>query len=404
MNKLIKLGVATFLVFGGGLVNAVESTSAKTNERVLETTVDALSISNVIRPVIRGGSTIAIRNIEADKTTDRKIVALIEDQMVIDLLSKGYAILERDDNAIRRVIEEGGRANYSIIRGEMEYLDQLRYRDATDKNNVVVEPTAVEDNRKHLLLTHLKSADYVLSYRVQELGINYVPLDLKNMTRHSIARLHIRVEEVSTGKILLAENVESTAKDTISNNQVKALAFNPRSQFYQAYPGQNPDEGKLYVLSDKHVYVQMALLNTFTDQTSGFSIKSPIQIGLMYGDNGDQRIAYETLTGETEKKIGDVKIPMQQEASLLVYGRTVAKFAVGSIVTSVVPEVGLGNGALTNWDSIKGPVEEKGVAIKLGVGLETQILPKVDIRLSADYYKVKSNSLALGAMSVRYRF
>lgn len=408
MYKIITMGMVFCLVYGSGLINAAEqSLSANTNKRVLENTVDSLSISSVVKPAIRGGSTIAIRNIETETTSDQKIVALIEDQMLIDLVSSGYVVLERDSNAIRRVIEEGGRNNFSIIRGDMQFLDQTRNIDVNSKNGkdsavvLVKDPAVAEDDKKHLLLTHLKSADYILSYRIQELGINYEDLDSKNVKRNSVARLHIRIEEVSTGKIVLAKNIESTAKDVVPSDMVKTLAYNSRSQFYQGYPGQNPDEDNLYVQSDKHVYIQMALLNTFTDQTGGFGIKSPIQIGLMYGD---ERIAYETLTGNTENTTAGVITQMKQEAALLVYGRNMGKVALGSVNTNVVAELGLGNGSLTNWDSAKGPVVEKGIGAKLGIGLETQVYPRVDLRLAADYYLVGKNSLALGTMSVRYRF
>ncbi len=400
MFKFTAVGFFCFLALANGLAHASAPTgSLLTNKRVLENSVDLLSISSIIKPVVNRGAAIVIRNIEAEKTTDRKIIALIEDQMIIDLVSNGYVVLERDSNAIRRAIEEGGRAKYSILRGDMEFLDQTRNVDIHSKSGkdavvLIKDPAVAEDSSKHLLLTHLKSADYILSYRVQELGINYEEIDGKNTKRSSVARLHIRIDEVASGKIVLARNIESSVLDSIPNDMIKTLAENRRSQFYQSYPGQNPDENNRYMQSAKRLYIQAAILNTFAYEVGGFGINPPMQIGVI---SGDERFGFELLSGNTEKTEQGQITQLPHSASMLVYAKRVGQVTEG---TSIVAEVGLGNGSLSKFNA----ETKQGVGGKLGLGLEKQVYPKVDLALAGNIYLVKGNVLPLVTVSVRYRF
>lgn len=393
--------------------NAESDLYVISNQRVLEDTVSRLSVADAVSKELTRGASVAIRNIEAEETTDRKLVALIEDQLISQLVSAGIVVLERDHNAVRRALEERGRGDrFSVIRGKMELLDSQEIKEQQkieSKNSTVVivdKGTAqqvskgdqVEDNKKHLLQTHLKGADYLLTYRVQELGINYDESEVENVRRFVIARVHIRLEDAQTGRVLLARNIEAKTDDKVPLHLVGTLANYRYSQFYHSYPGQKPNEDNKINIRPPRIYIQAALLRTFGGDTAGesnsLSLKSPMQIGIA---RGKERIGFEVFDGSTKNAA------LQHDGALFIYGRQLGSIKAGGVDFSIVPELGIGNLKISKKEK-GGVTQEESVGFKLGVGFETAVFNTLDFRIAVDAYATVDKPAFQGQATAGLRY
>ena len=412
MSRKLMVSVFSMAVFAAASPavagNAESDLYVISNQRVLEDTVSRLSVADSVAAVLPKGASVAVRNIEAEETSDRKMVALIEDQLISQLVNAGVEVLERDHNAVRRALEERGRGDrFSVIRGKMDQFDtrdtaeqpKIESKNSTvvivDKGAAAATPKGdqVEDNKKHLLQTHLKGASYLLTYRVQELGINYDESEVENVRRFTIARLHVRLEDAQTGKVLLAKNIEAKMDDKVPMHLVGTLANYRYSQFYHSYPGQKPNEDNKINIRPPRIYIQATLLRTFGEEgsgeTSSISPKAPMQIGI---SRGTERVGFEVFSGAT--KNGEYA----HEGAFFIYGKQFGSVKLGSADFVVVPEFGVGNVKITTK---KG--EEKSLGFKFGVGLETPVFGSVDFRLAADAYMTVDKPAAQGQVSAGLR-
>ncbi len=185
------------------------------NQLFIERTVDKLDLGKTF-PIPQGQS-IALVSLESDKTVDAPIVATIEDQLVRSLLKNQFVVLERDNDMLKRLLRENHptdhKSGYSIL--------------TTDSAQTFVK----------MYKTHLKAADYLVSYRVLECGLVYG----RNITdgfidRNGVIRLHVRIQKVDTGEIVYAENLTGTYKDRVVAEYLQYYENYHFNYFPSGYP------------------------------------------------------------------------------------------------------------------------------------------------------------------------
>jgi curli biogenesis system outer membrane secretion channel CsgG len=162
------------------------------------------------------------------------VVATLEDQLVSSLVGAGFRVMERDPDGVMHLMRETEAGDrYSLL--FRETVSDWPVTDVTvgalkdPELRVVVRPTA------------LTAADYLITYRILELGLVYKDNrnDYREVVREGRVRLHVRVTEADTGRILFAENVDGTFEDSVRKVLVEDLESYHYSFFGHELPLQD---------------------------------------------------------------------------------------------------------------------------------------------------------------------
>ncbi|HPN37567.1 MAG TPA: hypothetical protein PL041_04130 [Melioribacteraceae bacterium] len=213
-NKYIKLFLV-LVVFAVGCKTLPPIEYENSNQLFIERTVDKLDLGKTF-PVPQGQS-IALVSLENDKTIDIPVVATIEDQLVRSLLKNQFVVLERDNDMLKRLLRENHptdhKNGYSIL--------------TTDSAQTFVK----------MYKTHLKSADYLVSYRVLECGLIYGRNIVDGfIDRNGVIRLHVRIQKVDSGEIVYADNLTGTYKDRVIADYLQYYENFHFNYFQNSYP------------------------------------------------------------------------------------------------------------------------------------------------------------------------
>ena len=196
------------------------------NQRFIEKIIKQLDIAKELENKVRKTDRIVLLPIEQHKPIDKPIIAMIEDQVIASLIKKGYTLVERDAEAIQKMIREG-EEKYSLTfntPSENITYDKLT-GDALDPGITFLE-------------TQLISADIAIFYRILEIGIIYMenPDDKEYEKREALISLHIRIQNVQNGEIIHATNLTSKSSDLVEKKLVDRLASFHYTFFPYEYP------------------------------------------------------------------------------------------------------------------------------------------------------------------------
>jgi hypothetical protein len=190
------------------------------NQFFLEQTVDNLNLSGALRSKLPPGSNVALVSMEESITLDAPIVALIEDQLIRSLVANNFHVRERDEHIVRRMVQERLEDSYIMI---SESTSTPYMAESMEKRSDLWPP---------FLRTQLSSADFLISYRILEIGIAFLATDMsaKNLDRsvggykrQGLVRLHIRVQDAKTGEIVFRDNLQGVKEEEVSADMKSAL-------------------------------------------------------------------------------------------------------------------------------------------------------------------------------------
>jgi len=259
-----------------------------TNPIKVEQATNGLDIASLLPP--RGeinDGTIAVRTIEGDidHSLDSDVFYMIEDHIIANLVSNNYRVLERDPQAMHNLSREGSstykRETVSSA-SEKSLLETMNLNDLTSDITSSVDCCGAPDSVWDYLIDDHKSssdsegskpvgsqwnsADYILSYRVLECGVNYTPYDesaqsssssfgssirsstLSNISgaklkRSARTKLHLRLTDAKTSEILAAGMVENEIEDIVKSSEVEALKNLGYEYYHHTLPVINKDDG-----------------------------------------------------------------------------------------------------------------------------------------------------------------
>ena len=223
--KTIIITTILFL-FAVGCAPQIQPSFENSNQRFIEKTISKLDIGKELEGKIDTTDRIALLSIESPDFLHKPIIAMIEDQLIISLIQKGYTLVERDPEAIQKMIREG-EEKYSLtfkIPSENITYEKLT-GDALDPGIIFLE-------------TQLISADIAIFYRILEIGIIYMenPDDKEYEKREALISLHIRIQNVQNGEIIHATNLTSKSSDLVEKELVDRLASFHYTFFPYEYP------------------------------------------------------------------------------------------------------------------------------------------------------------------------
>ncbi len=235
MKIMSILGISIVLLIVG--CAPIQPTFEDSNQYFLERTIDKLNIGDEIKGKIPKGSKVAFVSIEKNTTLDEPIIAMIEDQMIQSLVNSGFFVVERDAEAIQKLIREG-KDKYSLTYEQS--TDGMMFEKVTGD---MVKPGI------NFVETQLSSADYVISYRILEAGILYRKdidvVDSDFEKREGLVRLHIRVQGAQSGEVKYSANLTGKLEDKVRKEFVVPLASFHYSFFPYEYPLQPKKQVKV---------------------------------------------------------------------------------------------------------------------------------------------------------------
>jgi hypothetical protein len=211
--------IGILLVWG---CSPVQPLFIDSNQVFIEQTVNQIDLGKVLKGTLPQGSKVALMSMETQITLDKPIIVLIEDQLIQSLVAERFVPLERDENLVVNLLEEGHNDKYSIVQKNYSYQDSLQKTPLT------------------VFKTKLNAAPYIISYRILECGLIYRDVtgseSQKKVGREGIVKLHVRVQNTQTGEIIYANNLIGEKKDQILKELVNPLA----NFHYTFYPHEYP--------------------------------------------------------------------------------------------------------------------------------------------------------------------
>jgi hypothetical protein len=248
---------------------------------LIEKAIKGLDIVNAVKNYVDMKEKLVVVSIETSTTHDYPINYVIEDNLIGNLVGANYAVLERDENLLTRMLyEQGDRyqrvipdsPSTQLLRGieseGMLYLNPSAYATKTGDSTVNLKETMdfflkLNDFYKDMLSqVKVKNADVMVSYRILECGImvekeepkkgaapeEKAKLGDKKTTdtsllkvyfkREAMARLAVRVVDAKTGEVRYAGILENRSKDSLPFEQEKGQTeaeFRSNVAQYQAY-------------------------------------------------------------------------------------------------------------------------------------------------------------------------
>ena len=192
-------------------------TYEKTNASLIQKSIKDLNTLENLKSQINKSDKIAIVGVEDYKTGDYSLLATLEDEIIKEFVSKGYKVLERDNDMVYRLFSEESK-NYKHINraksakyGASAYSSNADYSSYYLHGNSQANSGSVYSEIKNYdqeFQSSLQSADKIISYRVIESGIVYdydeKEAELNEVEREARTILEVRLTDAKTSEILSA--------------------------------------------------------------------------------------------------------------------------------------------------------------------------------------------------------
>jgi hypothetical protein len=259
----------------------VKPTFDNSHAILIEKAIKGLDVVGAVKNYVDPKEKLVVVSIETSSTGDNPVNYLIEDNLIGNLVGANYAVLERDENLLARMLYEQGDRYQRVIpdapavqllrgieREGMSYLDPDAHATTTNAANVNIKDSMdfflkMNDFYKDMLSqVRVKNADVLVSYRVLECGIMVEKEEPKRgaapepkakgaekktaangqlkvyFKREAMARLALRVVDAKTGEVRYAGILENRSKDSLPFEQEQGQTeyeFRANVEQYQQY-------------------------------------------------------------------------------------------------------------------------------------------------------------------------
>lgn len=198
--------------------------------------------------------TIAIAELVSKPTDNSVPSALIYDALVQSLRNKGYNVVERDRDSIRLLAPEVGEDAFPVVAKYMGMgIERPAAWDAkvgsgSDSDmsgvlggqNIIIFNKPANETDENEVIARLPKSDYLLLYRILEVGIRYGKTDntkAGEITRRARVAFNYRVIHCSSSTVYKAGRIDATFDDDIPTSMKETLEKN----LYIYYPHGHPD-------------------------------------------------------------------------------------------------------------------------------------------------------------------
>ena len=243
MKNILHLFIAVLFLSSCAIQQTVSY--EKTNASLIQKSIKNLNTVDNLKSKINKADKIAIVGVEDYDGGDYALLATLEDEIIKEFVSKGYKILERDNDMVYRLFSEespnykyinkiesyGGSSAYDlssakIIGSASDGYNSRAYLSGSSASLAKSESYS-QTNYNQEYQSSLQSADKIISYRVIESGIvyDYDEKDAKmgEVEREARTILEVRLTDAKTSEILSAITLDGKANDFVKEGDVSAL-------------------------------------------------------------------------------------------------------------------------------------------------------------------------------------
>ena len=270
MKNILYLFIAVLFLSSCAIKQTV--TYEKTNASLIQKSIKDLNTLDNLKSKINKTDKIAIIGVEDYKTGDYSLLATLEDEIIKEFVSKGYKVLERDNDMVYRLFSEES-PNYKYMNRVKSYDKSNAYDlsgsslfgSANDgSSNAYLSGDAYsksastsysQENYNQQYQSSLQSADKIISYRVIESGIVYdyeeEDAGIGEVEREARTILEVRLTDAKTSEILSAITLDGKANDFVKEQDISALKSFSYRYYSHTFPKTHGNPAKATVKSKK---------------------------------------------------------------------------------------------------------------------------------------------------------
>jgi len=210
----------------------------ESNAEIIELAARDAATQIVTVPLLKIDKKYVVMSAEQVEKTDAPLNSLIEDCIISSLAKGGFSVYERDkDILVRLAYQEGADKlkSFTLPPSSSTNISELPKYDIDYGQKAQIVPSKVTEK---LGTDGLDAADCVISYRVLESGVKYYKINENDeagytqVKRIALVKLHIRIIDSKSGKIIWADTLSGVAEDLVSRQLVKYL----EKTGYKFYP------------------------------------------------------------------------------------------------------------------------------------------------------------------------
>jgi hypothetical protein len=250
MRKIILLFFAVSLLFLFTGCQEMENLNAQLDQTFVDGVMTNLQIKKNIENVIPSGSSIYLYNMDEPKDDDW--ATFLDSKLSDQLASSNFMLLERNPKYVDKMLQERTNKSFSVYYEETklsQLINKISVKDISVNdllNEEIMKFFEKDRNNIYLIPTHLKPADYMISYRILEAQLNYSYHESPwlvsfynstlgafgnfvnsavretdhtiNVNRKGNIKLQLNVTNTKTGEIIYAKNLESLYSDTFKGD------------------------------------------------------------------------------------------------------------------------------------------------------------------------------------------
>ena len=262
MKNILYLFIAVLFLSSCAIKQTV--TYEKTNASLIQKSIKDLNTLDNLKSKINKTDKIAIIGVEDYKTGDYSLLATLEDEIIKEFVSKGYKVLERDNDMVYRLFSEESK-NYKHINrvkgakyGVSAYSKNEDYNSYYLYGNSQASAASISSEIKNYdqeFQSSLQSADKIISYRVIESGIVYdydeKEAKVAEVEREARTILEVRLTDAKTSEILSAITLDGKANDFVKEQDISALKSFSYRYYSHTFPKTHGNPAKATVKSKK---------------------------------------------------------------------------------------------------------------------------------------------------------
>lgn len=251
---LFSLSILLFLT-GCATIPHTQPPSNMSNANAIRKSVESVDLASVLAGIVTTNDKVAIVAIDTKQTSNSAITSQVEDVLIGTLVTQGFNVLERSDYMLNKIISESG-ATYRMY-NPVKLEKKVQDSQSTSAVNASSSSSSLTDTSEYFTIetpTTLQSADKLIAYRIEEIGVMYktgagMDLKLTEYQREAKTIMTVRIENAKTGQVLASKLIEGVYIDKVEAANIDKLQGFHYSSDYFAYPATYGNPRKIMIIT-----------------------------------------------------------------------------------------------------------------------------------------------------------
>jgi hypothetical protein len=232
------------------------------NAQAIEQVVKDIQLDNAITKLPQGAR-LTVKNMEVGYPyyLDTPASYLVEQSLITKLTSKGFSVLERDQEIVETAIREsdkqymftkkvGGAADKSgatATTGSAASADKgvtINVENNCSKCDTCKSAAPAPTPETVRIATPYASSDFIAAYRILDCGVYYqeISSDAQQILRVTRLKMHLRISSTKTSEIFFSGDIEGIKTDNLDKKYLKGYESVKFNDFDFTHPNISSDK------------------------------------------------------------------------------------------------------------------------------------------------------------------